>query len=110
MGYTTRQLKFRACGHLAHNLSPIEIKLIKVLSKTLNNYYCNYRLYLWFVHYIEAVHILKSEICARAAYIESPAGLVSTIPLSEAVCIAGPFFDQGHTHLMNYQKLRAHAQ
>ena len=39
--------------------------------------------------------------------IEGPAGPANAVPLSEAVCIAGPLFDQGHTHLM---ELPAHAQ
>ena len=32
--------------------------------------------------------------------IEGPAGLANAVPLSEAVCNAGPLFDRGHTHLI----------
>ena len=28
-------------------------------------------------------------------------GLANAVPLAEAVCDAGPLFDQGHTHLIN---------
>ena len=30
--------------------------------------------------------------------IEGPAGPANAVPLSEAVCNAGPLFDRGHTH------------
>ena len=30
--------------------------------------------------------------------IEGPAGPANAVPLSEAVCNAGPLFDQSHTH------------
>ena len=33
--------------------------------------------------------------------IEGPAGPVNAVPLSEAVYIAGPLFDRGHTHLVD---------
>ena len=39
--------------------------------------------------------------------IEGAAGPANAVPLSEAVFIAGPLFDQSHTHLM---ELPAHAQ
>ena len=42
--------------------------------------------------------------------IEGPAGPANAVPLSEAVCTAGPLFDQSHTHLMDYSKFPAHAQ
>ena len=38
------------------------------------------------------------------------AGPANAVPLSETVCIAGPLFDQGHTHLMDYFELPVHAQ
>ena len=31
--------------------------------------------------------------------IEGPAGPANAVPLSEAVCNAGPLFDRGHTQL-----------
>ena len=34
--------------------------------------------------------------------IEGPAGPANAVPLSKAVCVAGPLFDRGHTHLMDY--------
>ena len=33
--------------------------------------------------------------------IEGPSGPANAVPLSKAVCIAGPLFDQGHTHLVD---------
>ena len=45
------------------------------------------------------IECLHPKICGQyKGGIEDPAGLANAVPLSEAVCNAGPLFDRDHTH------------